>query len=91
MRFGRKKLKRVCGARNRRGLPCACKLLYPNGRCRFHGGGATGPRTVEGRKRALLNLKQYRDGTLPIPETPKRGFVKEIQIVRGKAILIPQY
>jgi hypothetical protein len=32
--------------------------VYENGRCRFHGGLSTGPKTAEGRARALLNLKR---------------------------------
>lgn len=39
-----------CGARNRSGNPCGNKPL-PNGRCRFHGGLSTGPRTAEGIER----------------------------------------
>jgi hypothetical protein len=27
-----------CGARTRAGEPCRCPILYPNGRCRMHGG-----------------------------------------------------
>ncbi len=58
MKFRYKKRK-ICGARNRKGNPCACKMLYRNGRCKYHGGLSTGPKTPEGRARALLNLKQY--------------------------------
>ena len=39
-----------CGARNRAGNPCGNRPR-PNGRCRFHGGLSTGPRTAEGRER----------------------------------------
>ena len=49
-----------CGAKTRKGRPCRCKGMK-NGRCKFHGGMSTGPRTPEGRRRALLNLKQYQD------------------------------
>ncbi len=45
-----------CGARTRgTGKPCQCRALA-NGRCRFHGGLSTGPKTAEGRRRALANL-----------------------------------
>ena len=40
-----------CGARNRRGEPCAVRVEHGRRRCRFHGGLSTGPRTVEGRAR----------------------------------------
>jgi hypothetical protein len=37
-----------CGAKNRKGLPC---LAHPagekNGRCKFHGGLSSGPKTPE--------------------------------------------
>lgn len=47
-----------CGARTRLGRPCLRRALL-NGRCRNHGGMSTGPRTLEGRLRALANLKQF--------------------------------
>jgi hypothetical protein len=37
----------ACGARNRAGSACGNRPL-PNGRCRFHGGLSTGPRTANG-------------------------------------------
>jgi len=42
---------RRCGARNRRGLPCRASAMR-NGRCKFHGGKSTGPRTPEGLERS---------------------------------------
>lgn len=49
-----------CGALSRStGKPCRQPALA-NGRCRFHGGLSTGPRTPAGRARALANLVQYR-------------------------------
>lgn len=44
-----------CGARTRKGTSCLCKALA-NGRCKFHGGLSTGPRTPEGKKRSAANL-----------------------------------
>ena len=44
-------------------LPCkASGIQMKNGniRCRIHGGWSTGPRTPEGKAKALMNLKQYR-------------------------------
>jgi hypothetical protein len=46
-----------CGARTRAGTPCKQIDIFPNGRCKFHGGMSTGPRTEEGRRRARANLK----------------------------------
>jgi len=45
-------------------LPCkASGILMNNGnvRCRMHGGWSTGPKTPEGKAKALLNLKQNRN------------------------------
>ena len=54
--------KRVaCGAkRHRDGQPCRALSEPRKRRCRFHGGRSTGPRTEEGKARALANLKQGR-------------------------------
>ena len=44
-------------------LPCKAKgfqMKNGNIRCRLHGGFSTGPRTPEGKAKALKNLKQYR-------------------------------
>ncbi|WP_443024836.1 HGGxSTG domain-containing protein [Sphingomonas sp. Leaf37] len=45
-----------CGALNRRGDPCKRSDIYRNGRCKYHGGLSTGPKTAEGRGRARVNL-----------------------------------
>ena len=45
-------------------LPCkASGILMKNGNigCRMHGGWSTGPKTPEGKAKALLNLKQNND------------------------------
>ena len=45
-------------------LPCkASGILMKNGnvRCRMHGGWSTGPKTPEGKAKALVNLKQNRN------------------------------
>ena len=50
-----------CGAkRHRDGQPCQAKSEPGKRRCRFHGGRSTGPRTAEGKARALGNLRQNR-------------------------------
>ena len=56
-----KRSRQRCGAFARStGKPCRMKALA-NGRCRLHGGLSTGPKTEEGKERALANLKQYRN------------------------------
>ncbi len=56
-----------CGARCRDGHSCRAPAVWDkennrprNGRCRMHGGLSTGPKTLEGKLRALMNLKQFR-------------------------------
>lgn len=44
-----------CGARTRAGTPCKQKAIYINGRCKFHGGLSTGPRTPDGKRRSAMN------------------------------------
>jgi len=51
-------LAQVCGAKNRRGLPCQCKRVFRGGRCKFHGGLSTGPRTPEGKERAIKATRE---------------------------------
>lgn len=47
-----------CGAkRHRDGQPCQAKSEPGKRRCRFHGGRSTGPKTPEGKARALANLR----------------------------------
>jgi hypothetical protein len=59
-----------CGARTRLGRACL-RRAFPNGRCRNHGGLSTGPRTLEGRLRALANLKQFQaEKSAPGSEEP---------------------
>ena len=50
-----------CGAtRHRDGKPCEGLSVPGKTRCRFHGGSSTGPKSAEGKARALANLRQYR-------------------------------
>ena len=56
----------VCGAKNRRGLPCKIRLAVfkcKNGalRCRFHGALSTGPKTEEGKRKVTENLRRWRE------------------------------
>lgn len=49
-----------CGARTKAGHPCRGKSEPGKRRCKWHGGRSTGPRTPEGKARALANLRQFR-------------------------------
>ena len=44
------RLSGCCGAKTRSGGRCG-QIAMANGRCRFHGGLSTGPRTPEGKER----------------------------------------
>lgn len=46
----------ICGAKTRRGTPCRCKA-GPSGRCKFHGGRSTGPKSRTGKKKVAKNLR----------------------------------
>lgn len=51
----------ACGARKKDGAQCRAMTEPGRNRCRFHGGRSTGPCTVEGMRKALSYLPQYRD------------------------------
>jgi len=45
----------TCGAVTRAGTPCKQKAIYSNGRCKFHGGMATGPTSDAGKEQSRIN------------------------------------
>lgn len=53
-----------CGARTKAGTACRAKPLPGARRCKWHGGLSTGPKTPEGKARALSNLRQFHERTL---------------------------
>ena len=54
------KIKHVCLATTRRDTPCM-SLALANGRCRFHGGLSTGPKTAEGWERTRAGYRAWRE------------------------------
>lgn len=48
----------LCNARTRSGRPCRALGIGSSGRCKWHGGKSTGPRTVEGKARSAMNLSK---------------------------------
>jgi hypothetical protein len=44
-----------CDAKKKNGEPCRQKALYSRGRCKFHGGLSTGPKTEEGKQQSRIN------------------------------------
>ena len=58
---GRPNKKIPCGAKRKYdGNPCQAKALF-NGRCKLHGGMSRGQTTIEGKRKALSNLKYFRN------------------------------
>ena len=52
----------TCGAKAKSsGQPCKSKEIHKNGRCKFHGGLSTGPKSTEGKLAALENLRLGRE------------------------------
>ena len=50
----------ACGAKAKStGLPCKSTIIFKNGRCRYHGGLSTGPKSPAGKLAALGNLMQF--------------------------------
>lgn len=47
-----------CGAKTRGGWPCKQRVLYVNGRCKFHGGLSTGPTSEAGKRKSAENGKK---------------------------------
>lgn len=45
----------TCGAMTRAGTPCQQKAIFKNGRCKWHGGCSTGPKTEAGKEQARIN------------------------------------
>ena len=45
----------ACSAKTRKGGMCKRTDIYENGRCKFHGGLSTGPKTAEGKAKASRN------------------------------------
>ncbi|WP_414636644.1 HGGxSTG domain-containing protein [Arenimonas sp.] len=48
-----------CGAKTQSGKPCRGRAVAKNGRCRWHGGYSTGPKTPEGIARVTANLPHF--------------------------------
>lgn len=68
-----------CVGTRRDGSPCEALSVRGRDRCRSHAGPSTGPKTPEGRERALANLRQYRKTDSVASDTPKnRSHVVEV-------------
>lgn len=66
----RKGLRVRCGAkRHRDGQPCQAWSEPGKQRCKWHGGCSTGPKTEEGKARALANLQKRPRSPISSPES----------------------
>lgn len=75
----------ICGARGKRtGKPCLQKGLFANGRCRWHGGLSSGPKTPEGKARSSLNGRVPK-GVSAVRSEPHEGgkVYKRVQASRS--------
>lgn len=73
----------TCGAKTRAGTPCKQRALYTNGRCKFHGGSATGPTSEAGREQARINGKKGgRPRKLAGLETEAHEVLKDVNVCR---------
>ena len=45
----------ACSAKTKAGTPCKLTSIYANGRCKWHGGCSTGPKTEAGKEQARIN------------------------------------
>jgi len=54
----------LCLAKTRKGTPCIALGDGRGGRCKFHGGRSTGPKTEDGRRRSLEALARGRQKAL---------------------------
>ena len=75
-----------CGARNRRGCPCEGPAMR-NGRCRFHGGKSTGPRTAEGLRRCqTATLKHGKRSAEAIDAARARGEARRMIVETDRLV-----
>ena len=80
-----------CGAHARRtGLPCQ-QAAMPNGRCRMHGGSATGPRTAEGLARCTAaQMKHGRRNAAARALAAQRGQARSASAVLRRLLAMVQ-
>lgn len=78
-----------CGARTRRGTACLCQGEGRGGRCKFHGGASTGPKTEAGRTKiaALQKARWERWRTLKgnLQIARLRGILEDLKATRHAA------
>lgn len=67
-----------CGSRNRRGCACAAPAMS-NGRCQFHGGKSTGPKTAAGLERSRSACLKHGQRSAEVREASRmRGEARRV-------------
>ena len=79
----------MCGAKTRAGYPCRRKGSGRGGRCLLHGGGSTGPRTMEGLARiARAQRRRWEHWRLNNPRVlPELGRKQELRHIKTFEVL----
>ena len=76
-------------SRNRRGTPCQCHAMA-NGRCKFHGGMSTGPRTAEGRARiSAANRQRWAEYRKPLTPTNRCQLLDTRRTIAPTSLIYP--
>jgi hypothetical protein len=81
---GTEQRRRACGAKTRTGAPCKRTDVYRNGRCKFHGGLSTGPRTDFGRAAARANLALRHGRAQPADPADTESTSADVLLARMK-------
>ena len=74
----------ICGAINRQSRPCGNRPLA-NGRCKYHGGLSTGPRSAEGLERS--RMANWRHGFYSAASIERRLHFRRIMTASRKSLV----
>lgn len=88
----------ICGAKNRRGEPCA-KTPLDNGRCKLHGGKSTGPADQAGNTNAMktgitaakTQSKIYEEWYGMIPQQERDPLIRTNRLLMIQNFLLTKY
>ena len=80
-----------CGAKSRAGTPCRAPAMK-NGRCRFHGGKSTGPKTPEGLEKSRKANRKHGLYSMEVLEEQKnlRALLKLIEGLSKRGDIEPR-
>lgn len=75
-----------CGAATRAGTPCKQIAIYINGRCKWHGGLSTGPKTEAGKRAAAANGKFGGRGKKRVVDESVQSSKLDTEVIGGHGI-----